>query len=265
MLFGVFMALSLSATTSASVPEPRVAQEPAAASFTLPPRIPREGQPDQLLWIATHLMFDANGDLTDDPERLPMPWSKLGAGGLRRAYEGLRARGSRARLPMLGDELYANSPPQTFDEILSRAKAMILGTVVALEGGFLRSHPGFMLQVVISARQGEPIGKETDSTLYVFYPAGLVPFGEVTVFQTWVGVGWPGPPQPGSVVLLIADHTELAHSEWPIFSLDSRGHQFFHAHGGRIQSASMVAAREPMRSMGSVEELWREALAASQR
>ena len=156
---------------------------------TLPESIPDPDLPGRYLWRSAKSMLGADGQLTADAPRFL----------LRNVADGYGRRGECIKEIARYESWDGvdDSPPVDLEDFVLRSVATMIGTVTAVHPGYMHA-AGQMLAIELREESRQEAGGAT--SVYAFYPAGIVQLGDVTVCRTNVRV--PSPPRVGDTVIL---------------------------------------------------------------
>lgn len=154
--------------------------------------------------------------------------------------------------------------PANLAAFVAGAKAVLVGTVTAVEPGFLfDGEAGVMLTVAVDSRP-KPSRKFRGDILYVFYPKGEVPVDHRVICR--LNGQLPSPPAVGESVVFAPRRGPL-HPSPAISELLGTGVELLVASGGRMRVPTGLAAIEELRTGDLVpfDEVVRRIRSASRR
>lgn len=262
VIMAVALTFPVAARSSAATRSERLRVHRHRQRVSLPPRVLSERNADQYLWVETAELFDPTGRMIlADRTVLPETWrtGRL-AENIRDDYESQRS-GETAPECMefwsIVEPVPGSLPSGGFDEIVLQAQAVVRGRVLGVSGGFLNGRPGLMLEIRAMARRPADGRFATTDVLFVFYPAGEVPFGVTAVCPRYDGITWPAAPDIGDEVLLLPGaRNSPVHSTLPIVELDPWGFEFLSQAPDHVRAASTLAGRQGVAGVRSIDELW---------
>lgn len=188
-----------------------------------------------LLWQPAAEVMDASGQWLVDE----IPWAlrtrQAAVEELVRRAQSARGTGAVERpcftrtVPLHSSPTgVRNSHPATFAELVGSARAVLTGTVLATEGGFLLDRAGILLTVSgthwLARFEGEPAPEK----LYVFYPVGRFRLGPIDFCSQ--DSKWPDPPAPGSRLLLFPQAPPVSQDPMALWLMRSGAEIIYEAH-----------------------------------
>jgi hypothetical protein len=239
-------------------------EEPVSQGESIPARIPTRPEfATEFAWISARALVDPSGRLyrSGIPDvlavRIPRLQDRLDA------YVAARSAGEGISSCVRQGSVFVQTRPGTrkprsIEELVVFAEAIVMGTVVDVDGGYYMGwRPGLLLKLGdvewLKISPEYPLG----SAVYVHVPVGRYQIGDVPVCADHPG--WPEAPAIGDSMLLFPQFGPLDQAG-SIINLSQLGYEIVLQTPGGLRTHDRIAGMPELRETTTLQQLRRAVL-----